>query len=139
MQYLNPRRRAIIENWPSGSNRVTAEFFVEATKRGERINRITAGKPKSTTYYKKMFIVDGDDGKTYLVGLCNEMDCIVVIPGTMQGCKYHWPEVHRADDTTDYPELIKLFQSSPGSNLIVEQVEQIGNILIVDVAVPPIT
>lgn len=73
--YTNPRLSATIENWPSGSNRVTAKFTIERdvrgprTNRGERAVRTTTGEPKKLTFARKMRIVDGDDGRTYIAAL----------------------------------------------------------------------
>jgi hypothetical protein len=68
--YSNPRKTAVIENWPSGSQRVTAHFSIEADpKRGERAVRVTTGAPKKLTFAQKMRIVDGDDGRTYIAAL----------------------------------------------------------------------
>lgn len=68
--YSNPRTTATIENWPHGSQRVTAHFSIEADpKRGERAVRVTTGAPKKLTFAQKMRIVDGDDGRTYIVAL----------------------------------------------------------------------
>ena len=36
LTYSNPRMEATIENWPSGSKRVTARFEIETAARGER-------------------------------------------------------------------------------------------------------
>lgn len=67
MTYSNPRMTAVIENWPSGSKRVTARFEIEQdSKRGERGVRITDGAAKKLTYAKMARIVDGEDGKTYI-------------------------------------------------------------------------
>jgi hypothetical protein len=72
MIYNNPRNSATIENWPSGSKRVTAHFSIESDpKRGERAVRVTTGAPKKLTFAHKMRIVDGDDGRTYIAGLSN--------------------------------------------------------------------
>jgi hypothetical protein len=69
MTYSNPRMNATIENWPSGSKRVTARFEIEQTKRGERAVRTTDGAPKKLTFAKMARIVDGSDGKTYIAEL----------------------------------------------------------------------
>ena len=67
MTYTNPRMSAVIENWPSGSKRVTARFEIEQdAKKGERAVRTTTGDPKKLTYAKLARIVDGDDGRTYI-------------------------------------------------------------------------
>ena len=68
--YSNPRMSATIENWPSGSRRVTANFAIRRDpKRGERAERVTTGATKTLTYARKMRIVDGDDGKVYIIAL----------------------------------------------------------------------
>lgn len=68
--YTNPRTHAVIDNWPSGSYRVTATFYIEThPKRGERAVRVTTGKPVKVTYATKARIVDGDDGRTYIATL----------------------------------------------------------------------
>ena len=68
--YSNPRMAATIENWPSGSKRVTATFTIEQTPgKGERAVRVTTGAPKKLTYARKARIVDGDDGRTYIAEL----------------------------------------------------------------------
>ena len=67
LTYSNPRMSAVIENWPSGSKRVTARFEIEQDpKRGERAVRTTTGDPKKLTYAKMARIVDGSDGRTYI-------------------------------------------------------------------------
>jgi hypothetical protein len=72
MQYSNPRMEAIISNWPFGKERATAYFQIEQTKRGERATRFLtlAGKrfaTKKLTFAAKARIVDGSDGKTYIL------------------------------------------------------------------------
>lgn len=88
LQLSNPRIDAIVNDWPSGSRRVRVTFAVEGKKsRGERVARVTTGKPKRTTYYLKIRIVDGDDGRIYLLGL-TEYNQIVVVPGTLTALQY---------------------------------------------------
>lgn len=66
LTYSNPRMTATIENWPSGSKRVTARFEIEQGPRGERAVRTTTGEPKKLTYARLARIVDGSDGRTYI-------------------------------------------------------------------------
>lgn len=64
----NPRLRAEFADWPSGGKRVSCVFQVEHhPKRGWRIGKTTTGKPKFSTYGGQAAIVDGSDGKTYLL------------------------------------------------------------------------
>lgn len=89
LRLSNPRTEAIIEDWPHGRNRrVTATFTVEnGGNRGFRVARVTTGKPKKTTYHLRIKIVDGDDGKIYVLGL-TEYGQIVLIPGTLKTTEY---------------------------------------------------
>jgi hypothetical protein len=102
--YSNPRTSATIENWPSGQQRVTAVFTIETDpKRGERAVRMTTGAPKKLTFARKMRIVDGDDGRTYIAALTS-YGHITVHRGDM---KYHEESVFERDPR--YPELRALF------------------------------
>ena len=112
--YSNPRMSAVIENWPlGGSRRGEAHFEIEVVPgRGERGTRYTVdprkGKPGATkklTYASKARIVDGDDGKTYIIELTSMYGHISVMQGGMQ---------YRAEDAIfegdpRYAELLKLF------------------------------
>lgn len=71
MTYSNPRLYATIENWPaSAKQRVTAVFKVEATPgKGERMTRTTTGATKRLIYATRVRLVDGSDGRTYVIAL----------------------------------------------------------------------
>lgn len=102
--YSNPRNTAIIENWPSGSKQVTATFSIESDpKRGERAVRTTTGAPKKLTFARKMRIVDGDDGRTYIAAL-TDYGHITIHRGDM---KYHEETVFGHDPR--YAALVALF------------------------------
>lgn len=82
--YSNPRMSAAIENWPSGSRRVTAMFIIEQDeKHGERAVRVTTGAPKKITFSRKARIVDGNDGKTYIARL-SDYGHISIMRGDMK-------------------------------------------------------
>ena len=102
--YSNPRMIAEIENWPSGTKRVTATFWIEIGKRGERAVRVTNGAPKKLTFAKQMRIVDGDDGKTYIAAL-TYWDHITIYRGDM---KFSQETVFERD--ARYPGVRELFQ-----------------------------
>jgi hypothetical protein len=102
--YSNPRMTADIENWPSGSRRVTARFSIESDpKRGERAVRVTTGAAKKLTFARKMRIVDGDGGRTYIIAL-TMYGHISVMRGDM---KYSEESVFESD--ARYSELLALF------------------------------
>jgi hypothetical protein len=101
--YNNPRLTAVIENWPSGSKRVTARFSIEADpKRGERAVRVTTGAPKKLTFARKMRIVDGDDGRIYIAIATRSF--ITIHRGDM---KFNEETVFEEDPR--FPELLALF------------------------------
>ena len=103
--YSNPRMNAVIENWPSGSKRVTATFSIEThPTRGQRAIRTTTGAPKKLTYAKQMRIVDGDDGRTYIAEL-TLYDNITIMRGDM---KYAEEMFHPRD--LGYADLLALFE-----------------------------
>ncbi|HZZ98319.1 MAG TPA: hypothetical protein VFG51_00120, partial [Candidatus Saccharimonadia bacterium] len=73
--YSNPQTTRTIENWPFGSMRTTAMFYVETDpKRGQRACRRTVdpkngrlSAPKKLTFADRMRIADGSDGRTYII------------------------------------------------------------------------
>lgn len=69
MIFSNPRLKAVIEDYPLGGNkRGQCTFEIEFKPgKGYRAVRTTTGKPKLHTYGGKAVIVDGDDGKTYIL------------------------------------------------------------------------
>ena len=87
LQLSNPRREAVVEDWPNGRRRVNAFFSVETVKGKDRVCRTTTGKPKKTTYHVKMRLVDGDDGRIYALGL-TELNQMVLWAGTLKTTEY---------------------------------------------------
>lgn len=74
LTFSNPRLIAEFSDWPSGGQRVNCVFRIEEKKnKGVRCSRMTTNKsggwcnPKFTTYNYQMRIVDGSDGRTYIV------------------------------------------------------------------------
>ena len=88
----NPRKDAMIEDWPIGRNRCRCHFFVEThPKRGERVIRETENKtrtgwnkPKKLTYATCMVVVDGDDGKTYILSWHKDWHHLTLWSGDMK-------------------------------------------------------
>lgn len=110
--YSNPRMVADIPNWPSGTQRVLARFHIEQhPKNGERAVRVTTGKPVKLTYARRMRIVDGDDGRTY-IARDHGGGMVSIFRGDMKF--QHEIAHHRRDDDprgpdTRYAELMALF------------------------------
>lgn len=72
--FRNPRQSADFDNWPSGGVLVQCQFRVHGdAKKGWRVEKRTTDKhgrwckPKLSTYGGKAAIVDGSDGKTYIL------------------------------------------------------------------------
>lgn len=108
--YSNPRIEAVITDWPSGRNRVTARFHIESDpKRGERAVRTTTGAPVKLTFARRMRIVDGDDGCTY-IARDHGHGMVSIFRGDM---KYE----HEAafQPAPRYAELIQLFNEEQTS------------------------
>ena len=102
--YSNPRTYEAVANWPSGNKTVTARFEIERhPQRGERAVRTTTGAPVKLTYARKMRIVDGDDGKTYIIAL-TDYGHITVKSGVM---KYDHETLFERDPR--YAEVRALF------------------------------
>ncbi len=87
----NPRTYTLIEGWPFGRRRCRAKFWVEGKPGRERVVRVTENKtrtgwnkPKKLTYARRCAIVDGDDGKTYLLCETQLYQSIGVMQGDMK-------------------------------------------------------
>ena len=66
MKFSNPRLTATFAEWPSSKNGCV--FTIESKPgKGVRCGRTTTGATKYSNYGQKMAIVDGDDGKTYIL------------------------------------------------------------------------
>lgn len=104
--YSNPRMSAVIENWPSGNQRVTATFTIEShPTRGERAVRVTVGAPKRLTYARKVRIVDGDDGRTYIAEL-TAYGFVTIMRGDM---KYQHEVIHEGEKPEAHAAALALF------------------------------
>jgi hypothetical protein len=68
LTFSNPRLKAEFTDWPlGGSKRGACVFLVHRDKKGYRVSRTTTGKPKFTTYNGQACIVDGSNGRTYIL------------------------------------------------------------------------
>ena len=113
IQYSNPRIYTVIDRWPSGTRRTTATFFIEThPTRGERAVRVTIdpktgreNAPKALTYAKQVRIVDGDDGRTYLLERSLHYRSLTVMRGDMK-----FQEEYITETDVRYPALLALFE-----------------------------
>lgn len=110
--YSNPRLEAVINDWPSGRHRTTATFRVEIVPgKGERGTRFTlhptTGQPnaaKKLAYAGKVRIVDGDDGKTYIIEWSAMYGFVSVMQSNMQ---FQEETIH--PDNPQFDAVRKLF------------------------------
>lgn len=73
--YSNPRTYAEFDDWPCGSGRMRCRcvFVVRSSARGNRIERTTfrtdgtPNSPKRGTYCTTARVVDGSDGRIYVL------------------------------------------------------------------------
>jgi hypothetical protein len=87
--------------------RVTAQFSIEHDpKRGERAVRVTTGAPVKLTFARRMRIVDGDDGRTY-IARDHGHGMVSIFRGDM---KYEHETAH--EPSPRYTELMQLFQNA---------------------------
>ena len=79
--FTNPRLSATFTDWPlGGSKRGTCVFTVtHKPGKGWRFERVTTGKPKCSTYGGLGAIVDGSDGRTYLLQKAGAFDFIKIM------------------------------------------------------------
>lgn len=113
MNYSNPRKKAIIQDYPIGSGaRGTAIYSVEVVERAgkERAVRETEkrngtwAKPKKRTYADSVLIVDGDDGRTYILELSRMYGMINVMKSNMM---HSQETIHEKEER--YAKLLALF------------------------------
>jgi hypothetical protein len=71
--FSNPRHEATFPDWPlGGSRRGPCTFKVEHKPgRGYRVGRTTTGATKYSTYSPRVAIVDGSNGRTYILSTSN--------------------------------------------------------------------
>ena len=107
--YSNPRLQAVISNWPFGGKRATAYFQIDQHGNKERGTRFLTlnGKQfatKKLTFAHKARIVDGSDGRTYILELTQYGGHISVKRGDMK-----YDEENIFPDNPRYAELKALF------------------------------
>jgi len=106
MKYSNPRTEVTIEDYPIGrGRRGPAHFIIESNNKGERVARTTTGKPKKVTYCQKMRIVDGDDGKTYVIGKAG-YNQVIVYPSNIKYPTYY----HNSDP--EFKQITELLNAA---------------------------
>lgn len=109
LTYSNPRKFVVIDNWPSGGQRVKATFSVEKKGTLERAVRTTGNnKPKKLTYARLVVFVDGSDGKLYILELAANYNFVTVFRGTFD----YQQETIWPDKDDRYPALIEMLKET---------------------------
>lgn len=112
--FSNPRLNATFTDWPLGGNkRGTCTFTIEhAPKKGYRVLRQTTGKPKASTYGGRMAIVDGSNGRTYILQEAGIYDFIKVMRSDFM------------DATHDIGQNAAVFRKDPDFATLQQLIEQ---------------
>jgi hypothetical protein len=114
--YSNPRTFAGFNDWPYGRKlRCRCEFTVEALDAGthkERISKVTINpktgrpnKPKKTTFAPQVRIVDGSDGKTYILQRSNYGETLYIKKSDF----YDFESIRKENEPERYAQLDSLF------------------------------
>lgn len=112
VKFSNPRDFAEFDDWPSGGNRVKCKFEIERKPGKTRVVRTTTDKfgywqkPKKNTYSADAKIVDGDDGRTYIIRLTS-YGFIDIDKSDFYRAE---DPVFQRDSPERYEELIQLFK-----------------------------
>jgi hypothetical protein len=117
--FTNPRFYAEFADWPlSAGKRGRCTFRVETSERGARVLRTTTGKAKTTTYCQRAVIVDGSDGKVYILELAPRAGHITIRAGTLFNASPadigRPATVHVSSEPEAYGELVALINSAYG-------------------------
>jgi len=123
IRFTNPRLEATFDDWPmGGTKRGSCTFTVEHNaKRGWRFVRQTTfngrtAKPKTATYGGKAAIVDGEDGRTYLIQFAGQFDFIKISAHDFKDA--HADKIERESGVfpesspEDYATLAKLIEQA---------------------------
>lgn len=118
MKYSNPRLTAEIDDFPiGGGHRGKCVFKVEdGGKKGFRVSRTTVNRhggwnnPKYSTYGGRAAIVDGEDGKTYIIRHVHHYDAIDImrhdLMNALEGTVFH------SSNPARYAELTALIEET---------------------------
>lgn len=120
--YSNPRQNVVITTWPWGRTITTATFTIERVPgKGERCKRIVIdpktkrpAAPKLLTYSERQLIVDGDDGKTYIIKKQHNYVFITVAKSNMMHEEETvWPSGTSRAQPEKHTALLALFAAMP--------------------------
>ena len=123
IQFSNPRLRAEITDYPlGGSKRGLCVFQAEHhPKRGWRVGRTTTGATKYSTYSRQVAIVDGSDGRTYILRQFNHGEAITVSASDFKDAA--WREgngrasVFQSSEPELYTELLAMINKANDAEL----------------------
>ena len=126
--FSNPRLHAEFNDWPSGSRRVKCTFHVEHhSKHGWRVTRQTEHYAlKKTAYGGKPAIVDGSDGRTYLLQIADMYNFITIYSSDLRSANTtafggSGSDVVFASDVSLYATLKSLIDAAHQSQRTADQ------------------
>lgn len=129
LEFTNPRLVAEFSDWPiGGAHRGKCVFRVHRDKRGWRVSRTTQDrngkwcKSKYTTYSGQAAIVDGSDGRTYVLEVAPVYGFITVrssnfLNANIEGGR---ASVFQKDDPEQHAKLLALIVQGASFNMPVE-------------------
>jgi len=120
LTYSNPRLVAEFNDWPiGGSQRGQCKFEVQAADprtAKTRVARTTTNKagqwckPKLTTYVALACIVDGSDGRTYILGWIPEYESIRVQRSDFMDQEHSYKDSQKPEEQARFAELMALIE-----------------------------
>jgi hypothetical protein len=116
LTFSNPRQVAVFMDWPLGNNKQgKCVFQVETNKKGSRASRTIIGKPKYTKYSRKCTIVDGSNGRPYILQLSHHINSINIIRSdfmTPTAEELDGLPTFISENSTIYDDLLDLIQQA---------------------------
>jgi hypothetical protein len=119
LTYSNPRDKAEFNDWPAGgTKRVKCVFHVEGkVGKGFRVGRTTTHpktglpcKTKYHTYAGPAAIVDGSDGRTYILQYINDYDFVRISRSDFMNAEES--SVHRYNSPVRFGELMDIIKAT---------------------------
>ena len=126
--FTNPQTFKLITNYPYGRLRTAVIYMVEKNPRGERVVRITinpkngtVNKPKYTTYYTKVTIVEDNTGKIVILGKSKDWNSIHGIKRDMKHTIGYWSPDTNHKEYGELAELIITREENTPDSLDINQ------------------
>lgn len=123
--FSNPRLIAEFDDWPiGGTARGKCRFEVLHEKKGWRVRKATTDKdgnwckPKLTTFGGPAAIVNGSDGRTYVIQDCREYGFVNVWGGDLKNPRDCQP-IFKRENPESHAELLALIDQGGAVNQVI--------------------